>query len=94
MSKASPNLKSTEVTVELSRLWGELGEDGKAPYVLEAAKLSKKFNVENEIYLKKKKDTGVDEGKGRVDMEEEEGADVEDKVGADLEAGRIEAVQE
>ena len=94
MSKASPNLKSTEVTVELSRLWGELGEDGKAPYVLEAAKLSKKFNVENENYLKKKKDTGVDEGKGPVDMGEEEGADVEDKVGADLEAGRIEAVQE
>ena len=38
VAKASPNLKNKEVTMELCRVWNQLGDEEKAPYFSAAAK--------------------------------------------------------
>lgn len=42
--------------MELGRVWNQLGEEEKAPHVLEAAKRSKEYKVEMEKYMKKNKE--------------------------------------
>ena len=56
MAKAAPNLLNKEVTAELGRVWNQLGEEEKAPHVLEAAKRSNEYKVQMENYLKKNKE--------------------------------------
>ena len=56
LTKASPNMKNKEVTLELGRVWNQLGEEEKAPHVLEAVKRSKEYKVEMEKYMKKNKE--------------------------------------
>ena len=55
VAKASPSLKNKEVTLELGRMWNQLGDEEKAPHVLEAAKRSTEYKVQMENYLKKNK---------------------------------------
>jgi len=70
LTKASPNLKNKEVTLELGRVWNQLGEEEKAPHVSEAAKRSKEYKVELENYLKKNQETlGDMEVKNSGDIE-------------------------
>jgi len=56
VAKALPSLKNKEVTLELGRMWNQLGEEEKAPHVLEAAKRSNEYKVQMENYLKKNKE--------------------------------------
>jgi len=62
------------VTVELGRLWNELGEEEKVPYLSEYTKLWKEYKVEMNNHLK----SSV-KGKRRTDvMDEKEGEDMEE----------------
>ena len=96
MAKASPSLRPKEVTVELGRLWNELGEEGKAPYVAEYTKLWKEFKVEMKNYSMSNKKMDVMEEKEGDDMEETgdgyveslETGDVEVNMEVILEAGQ------
>ena len=56
VAKASPSLKNKEVTLELGWMWNQLGEEEKAPHVLDAAKRSNEYKVQMENYLKKNKE--------------------------------------
>merc|ERR1719180_475457 len=67
--KALPSLRPKEVTVELGRLWNELGEEEKAPYVSEYTKLWKEFKLPKSSVKSKKKTDVMDEKEGD-DMEE------------------------
>ena len=84
VAKASPSLKNKEVTLELGRMWNQLGEEEKAPHVLEAAKRSNEYKVQMENYLKKNKEKlGDMEVKYSGDIEGlEPGHDDEVKMGA------------
>lgn len=85
LTKASPNLKNKEVTLELGRVWNQLGEEEKAPHVSEAAKRSKEYKVKLENYLKKNQETlGDMEVKNSGDIEGFKPGD-EDEV--NMEAG-------
>ena len=89
MTTASPSLRPREVTVELGRLWNELGEEEKAPYVSEYTKLWKEFKLPKASVKSKKKTDVLDEKEGD-DMEERgdgslEGLDVE----VNLDAGNM-----
>ena len=89
MTTASPSLRPKEVTVELGRLWNELGEEEKAPYVSEYTKLWKEFKLPKASVKSKKKTDVLDEKEGD-DMEERgdgslEGLDVE----VNLDAGNM-----
>jgi len=85
LTKASPNLKNKEVTLELGRVWNQLGEEEKAPHVSEAAKRSKEYKVELENYLKKNQEKlGDMEVKNSGDIEGFKPGD-EDEV--NMEAG-------
>ena len=46
VAKASPNLKNKEVTMELCRIWNQLGDEEKAPYFSAAAKYPRRDRAE------------------------------------------------
>ena len=102
MAKALPSLRPKEVTVELGRLWNELGEEGKAPYVAEYTKLWKEFKVEMKNYSMSNKKMDVMEEKESDDMEEIgdsnseslKTGDVEVNLEVNLEAGDAEVDME
>ena len=90
--------------MELARVWNELREEEKAPYVSEYTKLWKEFKVEMKNYLKSKKIADVIEEKEGEVMEERddvrvEGLETDDvevnmeavKLEVNLEAGNLEA---
>ena len=103
LQKASSNMRPKDVTVELAKVWNELGEEEKAPYVSEYTKLWKEFKVEMNNYMKSKKTKDVMYEKEGEDMEERgdgsieglETGDVEVKLEAgdaevNLDAGNLE----
>ena len=98
MAKASPGLRPKEVTVELGRLWNELGEEEKAPFVAEYTKLWKEFKVKMKNYSKmdvmeeKESDDMEETGDGNVESLETD--DVEVNLEVNLEAGDAEVDME
>jgi len=92
VAKASPSLRPKEVTVELGRLWNELGEEEKAPYVAEYTKQWKEFKVKMKNYSKmdvmeEKESDDMDEI-GDSNSESLETGDVEVNMEVILEAGQ------
>ena len=57
--EASPNLSSKEVAMELGKVWSGLGEDDKAPYIMEASKCWERFKEDMKSYFKSKKQDAV-----------------------------------
>ena len=57
--EASPNLSTKEVAMELGKVWSGLGEDDKAPYIMEASKHWKRFKEDMNSYFKSKKQNAV-----------------------------------
>ena len=57
--EASPNLSSKEVAMELGKVWSGLGEDDKAPYIMEASKRWERFKEDMKSYFKSKKQNAV-----------------------------------
>jgi len=98
VAKASPSLRPKEVTVELGRLWNELGEEEKAPYVVEYTKQWKEFKVKVKNYSKmdvleeKEGDDMEETGDGNV--ESLETGDLEVNLEVNLEAGDVEVDME
>jgi len=98
VAKALPSLRPKEVTVELGRLWNELGEEEKAPYVAEYTKQWKEFKVKMKNYSKmdvmeeKESDDMEETGDGNVESLETD--DVEVNLEVNLEAGDVEVDME
>merc|ERR1719289_538958 len=98
VAKASPSLRPKEVTVELGRLWNELAEEEKAPYVAEYTKQWKEFKVKMKNYSKmdameeKESDDMEETGDGNVESLETD--DVEVNLEVNLEAGDVEVDME
>jgi len=57
--EASPNLSSKEVAMELGKVWSGLGEDDKAPYIMEASKHWEIFKEDMKSYFKSKTQSAV-----------------------------------
>lgn len=62
----NPEFKGTEVTKELGRMWRELDEEGKAPFVVKAEADKVRYSKEMEGYTPSEEfSAGESEGKGK-----------------------------
>jgi upstream-binding transcription factor len=72
VARSLPLLGYKELTVELGRRWGELGEEGKAPYVASAAKLKVAYDTAVRVY---REEAGKVEGNGKQEQGRGEAGD-------------------